>query len=295
MNQATIFVVFTIFSIQAMEQSLTLSYDAGLDDIVTSTVISQEASRLDILPIDLTESASPSSASIEQNYEQMVPFGAAEEQAANAIRDGKYHLRSGDREAALMCFEQAARSGNKRLKALAEAYIGEIYYGYGGAEYLTAAFAFFNSAVDQNDNLWAKAHAAFFLGSMYFDGKAIQADYEKALKSYELAANQDVNEWARAQALFCLAQMYFFGRGVPENITLAIDYLTQVALQNDACDLQQRAHYVLQFIMEKCPICLDKKLEDWIELSCNHKFHAACIETWFNENRNCPICRNENV
>ena len=143
----------------------------------------------------------------------------------------------------------------------------------------------------QDDDLWAKAHAAFFLGSMYIAGKGVDIDHEKALQYCELAANQDANEWARAQALFCLAQIYYFGQGVQENITLAIDYLNQVARQNDVSDLQQRACYILQFIMQECAICLDKKFEDWTKLSCNHLFHTMCIRTWFVVQPSCPICR----
>ena len=44
-----------------------------------------------------------------------------------------------------------------------------------------------------------------------------------------------------------------------------------------------------------CTICLIS-LENYVDdpiskLKCNHIFHKKCIEEWYKNNRNCPICR----
>ena len=42
----------------------------------------------------------------------------------------------------------------------------------------------------------------------------------------------------------------------------------------------------------ECSICLeDIELKDLEILSCNHKFHKECIDTWFRINKNCPMCK----
>ncbi len=41
-----------------------------------------------------------------------------------------------------------------------------------------------------------------------------------------------------------------------------------------------------------CSICLDNITNsDKKELSCNHKFHINCINTWLQDNNTCPLCR----
>ena len=42
-----------------------------------------------------------------------------------------------------------------------------------------------------------------------------------------------------------------------------------------------------------CSVCLDEfKDEDvLVKLNCEHIFHKDCLEPWLNNNRNCPLCR----
>ncbi len=42
-----------------------------------------------------------------------------------------------------------------------------------------------------------------------------------------------------------------------------------------------------------CPICLDPIDFSATRLRCNHEFHTACIESWFNQCRSCPLCRSK--
>jgi hypothetical protein len=47
---------------------------------------------------------------------------------------------------------------------------------------------------------------------------------------------------------------------------------------------------------ERCPICLEdmhKALYMRIIKECQHEFCGECIEKWFKENKNCPICKLE--
>ncbi|KAL3089711.1 hypothetical protein niasHT_027225 [Heterodera trifolii] len=45
----------------------------------------------------------------------------------------------------------------------------------------------------------------------------------------------------------------------------------------------------------ECPICLSaiKSDDEHRTLTCQHKFHAACIDLWFQKHFNCPYCRAE--
>lgn len=44
-----------------------------------------------------------------------------------------------------------------------------------------------------------------------------------------------------------------------------------------------------------CSICLDEEnsSENWVKLSCEHKYHKLCIEKWLITNLTCPLCRRE--
>jgi len=40
-----------------------------------------------------------------------------------------------------------------------------------------------------------------------------------------------------------------------------------------------------------CCICYEKFYENHVTLPCKHHFHENCIMKWFNQNYNCPLCR----
>lgn len=47
---------------------------------------------------------------------------------------------------------------------------------------------------------------------------------------------------------------------------------------------------------EVCPICQDVFAiadEKRVINACNHGFHRSCIDTWFEENVHCPVCRHD--
>lgn len=47
---------------------------------------------------------------------------------------------------------------------------------------------------------------------------------------------------------------------------------------------------------EVCPVCQDGLAiadEKRVINACNHGFHRACIDTWFEENVHCPVCRHD--
>jgi hypothetical protein len=41
----------------------------------------------------------------------------------------------------------------------------------------------------------------------------------------------------------------------------------------------------------ECSICLENVSEDKRILKCGHEFHTVCIDLWFNEKKECPVCR----
>ena len=43
----------------------------------------------------------------------------------------------------------------------------------------------------------------------------------------------------------------------------------------------------------ECSVCISKyeEGEEILTLTCFHKFHSSCIETWFNTQNWCPVCR----
>lgn len=50
-------------------------------------------------------------------------------------------------------------------------------------------------------------------------------------------------------------------------------------------------HHVRQ--QDSCAICLEKYTFQEVThmLSCQHRFHAQCIDPWLQEHKECPICK----
>lgn len=44
-------------------------------------------------------------------------------------------------------------------------------------------------------------------------------------------------------------------------------------------------------VEEECIICCELIEDSATRLPCNHFFHRLCIETWFEKNSTCPLCR----
>ncbi len=42
-----------------------------------------------------------------------------------------------------------------------------------------------------------------------------------------------------------------------------------------------------------CSICLEENDNPMSNTSCDHTFHTICINKWFENNRQCPLCRYE--
>ena len=43
--------------------------------------------------------------------------------------------------------------------------------------------------------------------------------------------------------------------------------------------------------METCAICFESVAASDIQLQCNHKFHASCLQEWLPKHGTCPTCR----
>lgn len=46
---------------------------------------------------------------------------------------------------------------------------------------------------------------------------------------------------------------------------------------------------------ELCSICLEEITTEYEELECRHRYHKTCIDEWFKEKVDCPICRQSYV
>ena len=48
--------------------------------------------------------------------------------------------------------------------------------------------------------------------------------------------------------------------------------------------------------MEECVICFTTMNDkDFIQLSCNHRFHGRCLQKWLKYNATCPLCREKQI
>ncbi len=63
------------------------------------------------------------------------------------------------------------------------------------------------------------------------------------------------------------------------------------------CDSNVYAHpiVIIPPTDRACAICTceanDESGEQWLVLTCEHKFHPACIRPWLAQNNTCPLCR----
>ena len=61
------------------------------------------------------------------------------------------------------------------------------------------------------------------------------------------------------------------------------------------CDVRNKAGKEKDTSEIECAICMVEfvEMDEILTLTCFHKFHASCIETWFRTQNWCPICRNK--
>lgn len=101
--------------------------------------------------------------------------------------------------------------------------------------------AYVEDALPTNDNLAAtkaylkkkRAIALNNLGEMYYKGRSVKQDYEKARMLFESAAEQDDHLPARAAAQNSLGEMYHRGHGVKQDFKKARKLFELVAEQSD--------------------------------------------------------------
>ncbi|HLJ48233.1 MAG TPA: tetratricopeptide repeat protein [Bryobacteraceae bacterium] len=109
--------------------------------------------------------------------------------------------------------------------ALGSAFAADFATGlkaYEGHDY-NAAFNEWKPIADSGD-----PNAQFNIGLMYFDGKGVPQDFEKAVEWFRRAANQG---YAKAQKN--LGEMYYSGKGVKRDYVQAYVWLSVCAASGD--------------------------------------------------------------
>lgn len=91
--------------------------------------------------------------------------------------------------------------------------------------------------------------------------------------------------------------LYFYNPLIQRRINNTLSNLQDVKIGVTLKNLLQKTKVTLHnnFECKICVICqLDINIYDIIRtINCSHHFHINCIDTWFLENKKCPICRFE--
>ena len=168
-------------------------------------------------------------------------------------------------------------SGNNSADASVEDIIKSAKKRDAGAQYNLGLMYYYGRGVPQNyekaidwftksaeqDNAWAQNN----LGLMYDNGRGAPQDYEKAIDWFTKSAEQDF-AWAQ----YNLGLMYDNGRGVPQDYEKAIDWYTKSAEQGNAW---AQNNLGLMYAEEKGTPQDDKQAVHWLTKSAEQSFAAA--------------------
>ena len=112
------------------------------------------------------------------------------------------------------------------------------------------------------------AQAQSNLGVMYYEGKGVRQDYQKAVEWYTKAANQ-----GNAHAQYNLGVMYDEGKGVRQDYQKAVEWFTKAANQGFAT--AQYASGLMYYNGEG--VRQDyKKAKNFFRLSCDNGLQEGC-------------------
>ena len=79
-----------------------------------------------------------------------------------------------------------------------------------------------------------------------------------------------------------------------ENISIYIERYTKRGQRQEIIKSIEERETLVENTICDCAICLDfEKKTSVITLQCNHRFHWFCLQKWFSENLNCPMCKSE--
>ena len=82
----------------------------------------------------------------------------------------------------------------------------------------------------------------------------------------------------------------------PNNYQIIYNYQNYNNNHNNLSSIRGiKIERVKENIKEECTICCEnfQKNEDILYLPCKHCFHPLCIKEWFNNKKECPLCRKE--
>lgn len=128
------------------------------------------------------------------------------------VNRGIQHLRAGRYVEAANLFEQGVADED----AACMNYLGELYLqGCGRIQSPLIAYGYFREAAARGND-----HACRNLGNLYFNGRGVEVDLEKAAAWWKMSVEIGTDP----RPAFSLGQLYWLGDGVPPRADLALEY-----------------------------------------------------------------------
>lgn len=86
---------------------------------------------------------------------------------------------------------------------------------------------------------------------------------------------------------------------INRNISIVLTLLTGIqtlifVIYTELFNKPQQYFTYTETINKECSICLERLEQNLVQLrECPHVFHKVCIDEWFKQRTNCPLCRVE--
>ena len=202
-------------------------------------------------------------------------------------------------------YHKAAENGHSK----AQVKYGLVLFGFGGDDYLEAAFGWFKRAAEE----CLDAEAQYYVGTCFLNGQGVDKDEEEAAEWFEKSAKQGyalaqlqlawlymngegvdedkeraaelyaaAAEQGNAQAQFYIGWCYGNGEGVDQNYRKAVEWLEKSA-ENGFAEASKHLEYYKQFVGDDD--AEDESEEDYSNVQCTVDEYYAKACQFFNSNR----------
>ncbi len=147
-----------------------------------------------------------------------------------ALEEAKKRYLKQEYKEVIQDFNQLTSDKDQKIRAIAQFYLGKIYYlGQGVEKDFEKSRDYFEKARDKtDDDEVVNLEILFYLGKIYYLGQGVKSNYVIAKNYFEDVFELTRNPSHKVASQFYLGSMYYSGQGVARDYAKACAYLEEV-------------------------------------------------------------------